>query len=127
MTEMRESVILEAVRTPFAKSGGAFCETRSGALLRHTLDGLVERAGMNTEKIEDVINDTVTQAGEFEPDAHRINPWGGAIAYGHPLGATGAGVMAKLLAGLEATDRRFGLQFMCIGHGMSTATILEYI
>ena len=127
MIQLRESVILEAVRIPFAKSGGAFCETRSGALLRHTLDGLVERAGMNAEKIEDVINDTVTQVSELEPDMNRASPWGGAIAYGHTLGATGAGLMAKMLAGLEATDRRFGLQLMCIGHGMSTATILECI
>ena len=52
-------------------------------------------------------------------------PW--AIAHGHPLGATGAGLMAKMLAGLEATDGQFGLQVMCIGHGMSTATILERI
>jgi acetyl-CoA acetyltransferase len=55
----------------------------------------------------------------------KVNPWGGAIAHGHPLGATGAGLMAKMLAGLEATDGRFGLQVMCIGHGMSTATIIE--
>lgn len=66
-------------------------------------------------------------ADEFEPDMDRVNPWGGAIAHGHPLGATGAGLMAKMLAGLEATDGQFGLQVMCIGHGMSTATILEHI
>jgi acetyl-CoA acetyltransferase len=127
MTEMREPVILEAVRTPFAKSGEAFREIRPDALLAHTLDGLLERAGMDAEKIEDVINGTATQADELEPDIDRVNPWGGAIAHGHPLGATGAGLMAKMLAGLEATDRQFGLQVMCIGHGMSTATILERI
>jgi acetyl-CoA acetyltransferase family protein len=66
-------------------------------------------------------------ADELEPDMDRVNPWGGAIAHGHPLGATGAGLMAKMLAGLEATDGQFGLQVMCIGHGMSTATILERI
>jgi acetyl-CoA acetyltransferase len=127
MTEMREPVILEAVRTPFAKSSEAFREIRPGALLAHTLDGLLERAGMDAEKIEDVINGTVTQAVELEPDTDRVNPWGGAIAHGHPLGATGASLMAKMLAGLEATDGQFGLQVMCIGHGMSTATILERI
>jgi acetyl-CoA acetyltransferase len=127
MTEMREPVILEAGRTPFAKSGEAFREIRPDALLAHTLDGLLERAGMDAEKIEDVINGTATQADELEPDIDRVNPWGGAIAHGHPLGATGAGLMAKMLAGLEATDRQFGLQVMCIGHGMSTATILERI
>jgi len=57
----------------------------------------------------------------------RVNPWGGAIAHGHPLGATGAGLMAKMLAGLEQSGGRLGLQVMCIGHGMSTATIIERI
>ncbi len=127
MTEMREPVILEAVRTPFAKSGEAFREIRPNALLAHTFDGLLERAGMDAEKIEYVVNGTVTQAGELGPDMDRVNPWGGAIAHGHPLGATGACLMAKMLAGLEATDGQFGLQVMCSGHGMSTATILERI
>lgn len=62
---------------------------------------------------------------EFKPDLARLNPWGGAIAHGHPLGATGAGLMAKMLAGLQHQDGQFGLQVMCIGHGMATATIIE--
>src|SRR4051812_17924235 len=66
-------------------------------------------------------------ADELKPDMDKVNPWGGAIAHGHPLGATGAGLMAKMLAGLEATDGQLGLQVMCIGHGMSTATIIERI
>jgi hypothetical protein len=44
MTQMREPVILEAVRTPFARAGGAFREVHPDALLAHTLDGLLERA-----------------------------------------------------------------------------------
>ena len=64
---------------------------------------------------------------EFGADAAKLNPWGGAIAHGHPLGATGAGLMAKMLAGLEATGGTLGLQTMCIGHGMATATIIERI
>lgn len=66
-------------------------------------------------------------ADELEPDIDRVNPWGGVIAHGHPLSATGVGRMAKVLAGLEATHRQFGLQVMYIGHGMFTATILERI
>ena len=66
-------------------------------------------------------------ADELRPDMEKVNPWGGAIAHGHPLGATGAGLMAKMLAGLEATDGALGLQVMCIGHGMATATIIERI
>jgi acetyl-CoA acyltransferase len=64
-------------------------------------------------------------AKELKPNMEKVNPWGGAIAHGHPLGATGAGLMAKMLSGLEATGGRLGLQTMCIGHGMATATIIE--
>jgi acetyl-CoA acyltransferase len=64
-------------------------------------------------------------ARELHADMESVNPWGGAIAHGHPLGASGAGLMAKMLAGLEATGGQFGLQLMCIGHGMATATIIE--
>lgn len=66
-------------------------------------------------------------AREFQPDMDKLNPWGGAIAHGHPLGATGAGLLAKMLAGLEAVDGQFGLQVMCIGHGMATATVVERV
>jgi acetyl-CoA acyltransferase len=66
-------------------------------------------------------------AHELNPDMDKVNPWGGAIAHGHPLGATGAGLMAKMLAGLEATGGTFGLQVMCIGHGQATATVIERI
>ena len=54
-----------------------------------------------------------------------VNPNGGAIALGHPLGATGAKLMATLLGELERREARFGLQTMCEGGGMSNATILE--
>ena len=64
-------------------------------------------------------------ARELDPDMDKVNPWGGAIAHGHPLGATGAGLMAKMLAGLEATGGTLGLQVMCIGHGQATATVIE--
>ncbi len=57
----------------------------------------------------------------------RVNPNGGAIAHGHPLGATGAALLAKLLGELERRDAQFGLQVMCIGHGMATATVIERI
>lgn len=62
---------------------------------------------------------------ELNPDMEKVNPNGGAIAHGHPLGATGALLMTKLLYELERTDGQFGLQVMCIGHGMATATIIE--
>jgi acetyl-CoA acyltransferase len=55
----------------------------------------------------------------------KVNVNGGAIAHGHPLGATGAVLMCKLLNELERTGKRYGLQTMCIGHGMATASIVE--
>src|SRR5262249_58668935 len=64
-------------------------------------------------------------AREFRPAMEKVNPWGGSIAHGHPLGGTGAALMAKMLTGLEATGGQLGLQVMCIGHGMATATIVE--
>jgi len=93
----------------------------------------LKKAGLGMDDLDWIeINEAfatvvLSWADELEPDLDRVNPWGGAIAHGHPLGATGAGLMAKMLAGLEATDGQFGLQVMCIGHGMSTATILERI
>lgn len=61
----------------------------------------------------------------FDYDPARLNPNGGAIAHGHPLGATGAILMTKLLAELQRTGGKYGLQTMCIGHGMATATVIE--
>jgi acetyl-CoA C-acetyltransferase len=55
----------------------------------------------------------------------KTNPNGGAIALGHPLGATGAVLMTKLLHELERTGGRFGLQTMCEGGGQANATVIE--
>jgi acetyl-CoA C-acetyltransferase len=57
----------------------------------------------------------------------RANPNGGAIALGHPLGATGAILMTKLVYELERTSGRFGLQTMCEGGGQANATIIERV
>ena len=56
-----------------------------------------------------------------------VNPNGGAIAHGHPLGATGAVLATKLVHELARRGGRFGLQTMCIGHGQATATIFENV
>jgi len=64
---------------------------------------------------------------EIEPDPARVNIDGGAIAHGHPLGATGAVLMTKLVHELQREHARYGLQTMCIGHGMATATVLEAV
>ncbi|AXE25966.1 acetyl-CoA C-acetyltransferase [Streptomyces globosus] len=62
---------------------------------------------------------------ETGADPDRVNPNGGAIALGHPLGATGARLMTTLLHELERTGGRYGLQTMCEGGGQANVTILE--
>jgi acetyl-CoA acyltransferase len=62
---------------------------------------------------------------ELEPNWDRVNPNGGAIALGHPLGASGARIMTDLVAELERGGGRYGLQVMCEGGGMANATVLE--
>jgi acetyl-CoA acetyltransferase len=60
-------------------------------------------------------------------DLSRVNPNGGAIALGHPLGATGGVLMTKLVYELERSGKHYGLQTMCIGHGQATATVIERV
>jgi acetyl-CoA acyltransferase len=62
---------------------------------------------------------------ELEPDGDRVNMNGGAIALGHPLGSTGARLVATLLHELERRDGRLGLVTMCCGGGLGTATLIE--
>ena len=62
---------------------------------------------------------------ETGADPARVNPNGGAIALGHPLGATGAKLFATMLAELERTGGRYGLQTMCEGGGTANVTIIE--
>jgi acetyl-CoA acyltransferase len=62
---------------------------------------------------------------DLHGDPERLNPRGGAIALGHPLGASGTRLMTTLLNHLEATGGRYGLQTMCEGGGLANATIIE--
>ena len=62
---------------------------------------------------------------ELDPDMEKVNVNGGAIALGHPLGASGARILTTLLHELERTGGRYGLATMCIGFGQATATIIE--
>ena len=109
MTEMREPVILAAVRTPFAKAGGAFREVRPDALLAHTLDGLLERAGMDAEKVEDVINGTVTQAGEQGANIGRL----GVMLAGFPV--TVPAVSLNRMCGSSQQAAHFASQAIAVG------------
>jgi acetyl-CoA C-acetyltransferase len=62
---------------------------------------------------------------ELDVDLEKVNVNGGAIALGHPLGATGARLMTTMLNELERTGGRYGLQTMCEGGGQANVTIIE--
>ena len=62
---------------------------------------------------------------ELDLDMEKVNPWGGAIALGHPLGATGAIRTATMMNGLQQTSGKYGMVTMCIGTGMGFAMIVE--
>ncbi len=64
---------------------------------------------------------------EFDVDETRINPWGGAIAVGHPAGASGGRLLGNLLGYLDHTGGRYGLLTMCESGGMANATVLERV
>ncbi len=93
----------------------------------------LKRAGLSLDQIDVIeINEAFASvvlawAKELDPDLSKVNPNGGAIALGHPLGATGAILMTKLVNELQRSNSHFGLQTMCIGHGMATASIIERI
>jgi acetyl-CoA C-acetyltransferase len=69
----------------------------------------------------------IAWSGDTGASLDKTNPNGGAIALGHPLGATGAVLMTKLLHELERTGGRYGLQTMCEGGGQANATIIERV
>lgn len=92
---------------------------------------VLERAGLRIEDMDLVeINEAfaavvLAWGKEFHPDMNKVNPNGGAIALGHPLGCSGARLMTTLLNELERTGGRYGLQTMCEGGGLANATIIE--
>ena len=93
--------------------------------------GVLERAKMGIDDIDLVeINEAFASVvlaweRELHPDMTRVNVNGGAIALGHPLGASGTKLLATLLHELERTGGRYGLQTMCEGGGLANATIIE--
>ena len=92
---------------------------------------LLKKAGLS---IGDISHFEVNEAFASVPlawqkalgaDASRLNPAGGAIALGHPLGASGARLMTTMLNALERSGGRYGLQTMCEAGGMANATLIE--
>jgi acetyl-CoA C-acetyltransferase len=93
----------------------------------------LERAGISLDEIDLVeINEAFAPVvlawkRELDADMSRVNVNGGAIALGHPLGATGARLMTTLLHELERRGGRYGLQTMCEGGGQANVTIVELL
>jgi acetyl-CoA acetyltransferase len=92
---------------------------------------VLERAKMKMDDIDLVeINEAFASVvlaweKELHPDMSKVNVNGGAIALGHPLGASGARLMTTLLYEMERSGAKVGLQTMCEGGGMANATIIE--
>ena len=93
--------------------------------------GLRARAGLSVDDLDAIeVNEAFASiamawAREFQPDPAKLNPRGGAIALGHPLGASGVRLMTTMLHYLEDTGGRLGLQTMCEGGGQANVTIIE--
>lgn len=91
----------------------------------------VAQAGVNLNDIDVIeLNEAFASVAvlairELKLDAKKVNPKGGAIAFGHPLGATGARQVATLLTELRRTGKKLGMISMCIGTGMGAAAVLE--
>jgi acetyl-CoA acyltransferase len=91
----------------------------------------LDRSGLSIEDIDAYeVNEAFAPVpmawlNDLAADPDRLNPRGGAIALGHPLGASGGRLLATLLNYLEDTGGRYGLQTMCEGGGMANATIIE--
>jgi acetyl-CoA acyltransferase len=94
---------------------------------------LLERNGMTIDDIDLVeINEAFSSVvlaweRELKPDMDRVNVNGGALALGHPVGATGARLFATLLAEMERRDVETGLVTMCCGGGLGTATLVQRV
>jgi acetyl-CoA acetyltransferase family protein len=94
---------------------------------------ILERNSMTIDDIDFVeINEAFAPvvaawAREHGPDMDRVNPRGGAMAIGHPLGSTGARLLTTLLHELEDEDKEIGLVTMCCGGGLGTATLIQRV
>jgi acetyl-CoA acyltransferase len=92
---------------------------------------VLERTGLGLDRMDAVeVNEAFASVplawlAEFPMDEARLNPRGGAVALGHPLGASGCRLMTTLVNQLEAVGGRYGLQTMCEAGGMANATVIE--
>ncbi|WP_200894697.1 thiolase family protein [Bacillus alveayuensis] len=126
---------LELGLTPKAK---IISQVVVGSDPTYMLDGVIPATKKALQKAELTIDDidlieineafapvVLAWQKEIGADLKKVNVNGGAIALGHPLGATGAKLMTSLVHELERREGKYGLLTICIGHGMSTATVIE--
>jgi acetyl-CoA C-acetyltransferase len=95
------------------------------------IQALLEQAGMTMAEI-DVVEINEAFAAQIVPCKEelgigddKLNPFGGAIALGHPFGMTGARIMTTLLNDLETLDKTYGIESMCVAGGMGQAMLVE--
>jgi acetyl-CoA acyltransferase len=91
----------------------------------------LQKAGLTLDQIDWIeLNEAFAAQSlavmkDLELDHQKVNPQGGAIALGHPLGATGAIRVATLVHGMKRTQKKYGMVTMCIGTGMGACGIFE--
>ena len=95
------------------------------------IEALLKQTGMQIDDVDVVeINEAfaaqiVPCKEELQIPDEKLNPFGGAIALGHPFGMTGARIMTTLLNGLRALDGTYGIESMCVAGGMGQAMLVE--
>jgi acetyl-CoA C-acetyltransferase len=88
------------------------------------IQALLKETGVNIDDV-DVVEINEAFAAQIVPCKEELNPFGGAIALGHPFGMTGARIMTTLINGLRALDGTLGIESMCVAGGMGQAVLIE--
>jgi acetyl-CoA C-acetyltransferase len=95
------------------------------------IQSLLKETGMSVEDV-DIVEINEAFAAQIVPckeelgiPDEKLNPFGGAIALGHPFGMTGARIMTTLLNGLQKMDGTYGIESMCVAGGMGQAMLVE--
>jgi len=97
------------------------------------IKALLEQTGMSMDEI-DIVEINEAFAAQIVPcrdelgiPEEKLNPFGGAIALGHPFGMTGARIMTTLINGLRVKGGRYGIESMCVAGGMGQAMLIELL
>jgi len=124
--------ILGGLRTVFQADGSVTAATEvMGIGPKEAIPQCLKQAGIKQSDLDWIeLNEAFAAQAlavvrELDLDMEKVNPWGGAIALGHPLGATGAIRTATIMNGLKQASGRYGMVTMCIGTGMGFAMIVE--